>query len=154
MTHLKIPSAPGAHRPLVVAGAVRRAWQALPEAARRHVEAFLGPRRRRASGSAVAVAGAEADPLPAVFGDDLARGGARLRAAFPDLQRRLVVLAADPLVLEIECAGTHRGAFYDILAATHRRVRFVERHTLRVDHQRLVEDVLELDLRAIVRQLS
>ena len=92
---------------------------------------------------------------PPTFVDDLAAGGLGLRAAFPRLARRIVGIdAGDRVVVRVACDGTHDGDFYGFLIATGRRVRFDERHELLVRGGELAAHRVEIDLRAIVRQLS
>lgn len=133
---------------LEVPAALTNAWRALAPAARDRIEAFLA--RGAPAGERAAVAGGDA--MPETFVDDLAGGGARLRAAFPRLARR--VIAIEPgarLAVRVACDGVHDGDFYGTLAASKRRVRFVVHHELALDggaHR------VSIDLRAIVRQLS
>lgn len=124
------------------------AWRALAPAARSQVEAFLGG----AAPCGVVVA---ADAIPEPFAQDLARGGGRLRAAFPRLARRVVAIEPGPrLAIRVACDGVHDGEFYGFLRASRRRVRFDELHELIVDGGVLAWHRVAIDLRAIVRQLS
>jgi hypothetical protein len=94
---------------------------------------------------------------PAPFAADLACGGGARRAAFPDLVRRVVSIERTGdrrVAIRVACTGTHAGAFFGFVKPTHRAVRFDEVHDVRVDGGRIIEDRLELDLRAIVRQIS
>jgi hypothetical protein len=126
-------------------------WHRLGGAVHRHLGAFLGA-DRIADGIVVPPPG-----TPAPFAADLAAGGLALRAAFPDLVRQVVSIERTSergFAIRIACAGTHDGPFFGFVRPTHRRVRFEELHHVRIDGGRIVEDRLELDLRAIVRQIS
>jgi predicted ester cyclase len=127
--------------------ALAEAWFALPMPVRAHVTAYLGTEP---------VATTVVADVPDCFADDLATGGRRLRAAFPALVRRLaaVDVAGDRVEIRIACEGTHDGAFFGLMTPTGRRVRFEERHVLAHAGDRVVVDRLELDLRAVVRQLG
>ena len=137
--------------PPAAASALAEPWHRLGGAVRRHLDAFLGAER---IGAGIVVPPPEA---PAPFAADLAGGGLALRVAFPDLVRTVIAIeraGERAFTIRIACAGTHDGAFFDVVKPTHRRVRFEELHHVRVEGDRIVEDRLELDLRAIVRQLS
>jgi hypothetical protein len=81
---------------------------------------------------------------------DLETGGARLRAAFPGLARRVTAIerASGAIEIRVACEGAHDGEFYGFLRASGRRVRFDERHVVSGARHRIA-----IDLRAIVRQM-
>jgi predicted ester cyclase len=141
---------PGPAPALDLAPRLAPAWNALPAAARDHLAGFLAdPPAARAH--VIAPPGA-----PASFADDLARGGPALRAAFPALVRQIAAIArdGDRVTIRIDHAGTHTGAFYDLVLPTGRAVSFTVGHDLRLDGDRVVDDRLTIDLGAIVRQLA
>jgi predicted ester cyclase len=125
-------------------------WRQLAASVRCHVGAFLGD---RPVAEGVVVAPREA---PASFADDLVRGAPTLHAAFPDLTRRVVAIDVDGrrVTIRVACEGTHDGAFFGFMMPTGRAVRFEAVHHLRVERDELIEDQLEIDLRAIIRQLG
>jgi hypothetical protein len=124
-------------------------WFALPIPVRAQVTGFLGT-------EPVTVPAVVDDGVPGCFADDLATGGRGLRAAFPDLVRRVAGIerAGDRIEIRIACEGTHAGAFFGLVTPTGRRVRFEEHHALVVADDRLIADRLALDLGAVVRQLG
>ncbi len=137
-------------------------WVALAREVRERVEAFLGSRGSRGArgiddtggpaGARVAVV--DGGELPSTFVDDLAGGGAQLRAAFPGLARRVTAIEPGHGAIEIRvaCEGDHDGDFYGFLRASGRRVRFDERHELAM-RGRSIAHRISIDLRAIVRQM-
>lgn len=146
-----VPLFPGGSTPsFLVPPALAGPWRQLAGAVRCHVGAFLGDRPVAAG---VVVAPTDA---PASFAEDLVRGAPTLHAAFPDLVRRVVAIDIDGrrVTVRVACEGTHDGAFFGFMMPTGRAVQFEEIHHLRVEHDELVEDRLELDLRAIIRQLG
>jgi predicted ester cyclase len=133
--------------PLALAGP----WRRLADSVRCHVGSYLGD---TPVADGVVVAPREA---PATFAEDLARGAPGLHAAFPDLVRRVTAIDDDGgrrVTIRVACEGTHDGAFFGFMMPTGRAVQFEEIHHLRVEREQLVEDRLELDLRAIIRQLG
>ena len=135
---------------MVVSDPIAGAWFDIPDSIRRHISSFLsGARRRRA------IAVATQDYLPRVFADDLMGGGVRLRAAFPDLRRRLTAITSGAgLTIEVHCEGTHDCAFFEILSPSKRVVRFAERHTFDQCRQGGLLGLVDINLGEIVRQLS
>lgn len=133
---------------LEVPATLSPAWRALPPTVRAQIEAFLG-------GAAPPRGVVAADAIPEPFARDLARGGGRLRAAFPRLVRRVIAIEAGArIAIRVACDGVHDGDFYGCLSASRRRVRFDELHELVVDGGALARHQVAIDLRAIVRQLS
>jgi hypothetical protein len=133
---------------LEVPGSLSDRWLALAREVRECVEAFLGP------GGSPGEAVIEGDELPPPFSADLAGGGARLRAAFPRLARRVTAIeGVAPVEIRISCEGDHDGEFYGFLRASGRTVRFVERHLV-IMQRGTVAHRVAIDLRAIVRQLK
>jgi hypothetical protein len=135
--------------PLTVPGSLQTAWDSLASRHRAHLDSYFEPSSERDLDVLLA-----SDDLPSLFGDDLVRGGLRLRAAFPGLARELITLELGTRIeVAIRCQGTHEAAFYDIVTATGRRVEFIEKHTLMRSGGRPV-DVVAIEIRAIVTQLS
>jgi predicted ester cyclase len=134
----------------VVPPALAGSWRRLAEPVRAHVGSYLGD---RPVADGVVVAPREA---PATFAEDLARGAPTLHAAFPDLVRRVTSIDDEGrhVTIRVACEGTHDGAFFGFMMPTGRAVRFEEIHHLRVERDALIEDRLEIDLRAIIRQLG
>jgi predicted ester cyclase len=126
------------------------AWRALPAAARDHLAGFLAD-APTARAHVIAPPGA-----PASFADDLARGGPALRAAFPTLVRHVAAITrdGDRASIRIGHTGAHAGAFFGLVLPTGRAVTFTITHDLRLDGDRVVDDRVTIDLRAIVRQLA
>lgn len=151
-------------------------WAALPPQIRRHLATFLAPARPAeapgalvpritAAASAAPAPAAPTSAVPAGFLADLAAGGPLLRAAFPRLVRRLasvdtaaadtaVADAAGPLAVHITCEATHDGSFFGFMQPTGRRVRFDEIHHVALGPGNVAEARVELDFRAIIRQLA
>jgi predicted ester cyclase len=137
---------------LEVAAPLIARWYELAPPLRSHLSQFLGS--DGAPEGRIAVTPDKA--VPASFVDDLAAGGARLRAAFPDLSRRLATIEdreGRALSIRIECEGTHNGAFFGFMLPTRRRVRFDEVHEVALSEEG-VDDLVSIDIRAIVRQLA
>lgn len=154
---------------LEVDSAVAAAWRQLAAAVRGHVAGFLAdaPDAPVVPVAPVAPVVPPAPPAPrakilaprdapAAFAADLERGGPALRAAFPALRRRVAAIAlhADRVVITIACEATHDGTFFGFMRPTRRAVQFTETHAMRVDGDRVVDDALAIDLRAIIRQLA
>lgn len=138
-----------------VAPLLRGRWSELAPALREHLAAFLAPEAEVVT--RIEVAESVSEGVPASFTADLAGGGALLRAAFPDLERRLVSIevaagAEGAVAVRVACEGTHAGAFFGFMLPTRRRVRFEELHELAV-RGGAVSDRVTIDVRAIVRQL-
>lgn len=144
---------------LEVPPALAARWDALAPAIRRHLAGFLAdpavvvPPRVRVEAAAAA-------GVPAAFLDDVAAGGAALRAAFPDLTRTLAALdapgagAGATLGVRIACEGTHDAPFHGFMLPTRRRVRFDELHLITLDATGAPAcDRVAIDLRGIVRRL-
>jgi hypothetical protein len=94
--------------------------------------------------------------LPTSLADDIARGGIRLRAAFPKLSRRVasVMREESRIIVRVACDGRHHGSFFEILAATGRHVSFEVTHVLALRGADLVEDHVKIDFREVARQLA
>lgn len=140
-------------------------WAELPPPLRRHLASFLAPARPADPPGALAarVAAAPTAPtapgppgsVPASFLEDLAAGGPHLRAAFPNLVRRLASIdGADPLVVRVTCEGAHDGPFFGFMLPTNRRIRFDELHHLTLARDGAADVRVAIDFRAIVRQLA
>jgi hypothetical protein len=127
-------------------------WQGLGPTIRRRVEALLDGTSTRGREGAYIVA----VPLPKHFALDLARGGSRFRAAFPTLGRRVIGIdeAGDLVSIRVACEGCHAGPFFGLVAPTQRLVRFHVLHCLAVATGRVVEHRIDLDVRAILSQLT
>jgi hypothetical protein len=135
-----------------VAPAFVDTWRRLDDSVRDHVHAFLGT-----TSIASNVIVPAATDLPPEIAVDLAQGGVALRAAFPELVRRVVAIAASNprrVTIRVTCEGRHCGILFGLVKPTRRIVRFDAVHCLTCDGDRIVEDHLEIDLRAIVRQLA
>jgi hypothetical protein len=139
---------------LIVSDECRAAWGALDEVVCDQVAVFLSAGAPEASGlsrSSYVIAHG-----PSRIAADLASGGAILRQAFPRLSRTLVNVmqtSGERVVLEVVSEGAHEEPFFDILSATSRAVRFVERHEVVLLAGGVLEDRVTLDLRSILRQL-
>lgn len=130
--------------------ALARVWCQLAIPVRAHITSFLGD-ERVAPGLVVVP-----NSLVRTFADDFACGAPILRAAFPDLARSVIAIevTTDLTLVRISDAGTHDGLFFDCVIPTGRRVAFEELHRLRIEHDRVVEDCVEIDMGDIVRQLA
>jgi hypothetical protein len=127
-------------------------WSGLGDSERRRVALFLSGARERDEAYAV-----RTRTLPEDFARGLGCCGPALRAAFPELARRIVSVitpAHEAIVVRVACSGEHRGAFFRILSATGRRVSFEVVHCLVVREGRAVEHRVEIDVRGIVSQLA
>jgi hypothetical protein len=136
---------------LEVAPSVRAAWNALAPGVRHRVAALFA-RPLALAARAFEVEGC----IPEDFARDLACGGCGFRVAFPMLARRVVAIVDTPsgTLVRVACRGEHVAPFFDLLSPTERRVQFDVTHRLVVRGESLVEDSLNLDLRALVLQLA
>jgi predicted ester cyclase len=94
--------------------------------------------------------------VPETFARDLARGGGGFRAAFPQLVRRVVKIAASPgrICVRVVCLGEHVGPFFELLTPTGRWVGFHVDHHFAVVAEHVVDDCIAMNLRALVVQLA
>jgi predicted ester cyclase len=142
---------------LEVKSCQRRAWELLDDVIRSQVsEFFTDERRARKSSTDKCVPYRATGSLPERFVTDIRSGGAGLRCAFPGLVRTVerVSRTVRGVVVDIFCTGRHTGAFYDLLCPTGRDVCFSERHELFLHDGVLVEDVVAIDVRSVLRQLA
>jgi predicted ester cyclase len=89
---------------------------------------------------------------------DIKKAAIRLATAFPQLVRRVTVVATSawsdpPIAVRVACEGVHEGMWGDIICPTRRRVAFEEQHQIVVTDGQVVLARIVLDVPAIVVQL-
>ena len=129
-------------------------WRLLPHCVRWHVAVFpdistsahaYRPRRSVEALTPHAMCPARSD---------VAKVATRLKAAFPQLTRRVVAVAmGGPIVVSLECTGRHEGMWGDIIYPTSRLATFEEQHDIVAIDGAIVSDSIMLDLPGIVSQL-
>ena len=98
--------------------------------------------------------------LPEAQGrDGFARISAKIREAFPDLQRRVEdsMSDGDRAFVRLTVTGTHKGPLAMArvsLAPTGKQVRYEQMLTVRVANGRIVESWMTFDFLAMARQLG
>jgi len=146
------PDAEVAHDELAISASAMPRWNRLAEEERASVGAFLDG-EIAADGAYLVTASAR---LPREFVADLSAGGPLLRAAFPDLARKVsrVETVGEETVVRVRCLGDHRGPFYRLLSATGKEAGFDVVHRFVHHAEGRCEDRVAVDVRAIVTQLA
>lgn len=126
-------------------------WMSSGEVVRAQVSAFLSGIWWRESALDVSTE----KGLPEEFAVDLARGGPLLRAAFPDLRRRVIEVAQSPSLVSVRvrCEGGQTGPFFGLLSPTGRAVAFDVVHLIAAGTGHLARHQVAVDMRRIVVQL-
>ena len=92
--------------------------------------------------------------------EEVRRFVASVRDAFPDFQVTIdeMIAEGDKVAVRETCRGTHRGAWKDSpvgpLPPTGKQVTFTGHVVYRIANNKIVEDLAELDLFGMLRQLD